>query len=152
MTGRVTDIDAPLVNSMLSGFSRNRLYSQAWHLYHEMQRSLCDADATTYAAMINVCAMEGKSEKALNLLDEMERKGFTATKLALNTVVKACARVHPTHYSQIKGDLWTANNVVSVHPYSKVLVVCSVLIVLVVLVVLITCSTCITCILIVSKF
>ena len=97
---------------MISGLSRNKLYPQAWYLYHKMQTSLCTPDAITYATMINVCAMEGRSEKALGLVDEMERKGFTATKLALNTVVKACARVHPTHNSRLKGDVRTAKDVI----------------------------------------
>jgi pentatricopeptide repeat protein len=112
LTGQVEDIDPPLVNAMISGLSRNALYSQAWYLYHKMQNANCQFDDVTYSMMIDVCAMEGKSEKAFGIIDEMERKGYTATKVALNTVVKACARVHPTHNSQLYGDIRSANDVI----------------------------------------
>ena len=113
LTGKVDDtVDPPLINAMICGFARNRLYTQAWHLYYEMQRELCAPNEMTYGAMINVCAMEGKSERAMGFIDEMEQAGYAASKVALNTVVKACARVHPTHSTLLKGDIRTAKDVV----------------------------------------
>ena len=49
MTGQVEDIDPPLVNAMISGLSRNALYSQAWYLYHKMQNANCQFDDVTYS-------------------------------------------------------------------------------------------------------
>ena len=62
--------------------------------------------------MINVCAMEARPEQALVLIEEMEQRGFVATKAALNGIVKACARSEPSPSNSIRGDLRTALDIV----------------------------------------
>ena len=112
LTQKVVDLDPPLVNAMICGYTENQMYDKAWQLYYEMQRNICLPDDDTYAAVIDICAMQGKSEQAMGFIDEMERVGFTATKLALNGVVKACALDDPTPHQLIKGDMRTAKDVI----------------------------------------
>jgi len=53
-----------------------------------------EADAMAYGAIIRLCAARGQAERAINLLDEMNRFEVKPTTLCFSSALKAVARSH----------------------------------------------------------
>lgn len=65
-----------------------------WDHWQEMRIVGIDADAMAYGAIIRLCAARGQAERAINLLEEMNRFDVKPTTLCFSGALRAVARSH----------------------------------------------------------
>ena len=65
-----------------------------WNHWQEMRIVGIEADAMAYGAIIRLCAARGQAEKAINLLEEMNRFEVKPTTLCFAGALRAVARSH----------------------------------------------------------
>ena len=107
------ELDAPFFNVMISGYLLNKRYAKAWHVYNVMQQDVgCAPNRVTLNIMTNLCAAQGKPEQAQTYLGIMEKRGIIPDKFALNALMKAWARVHPSPAGAVYTTTRTADDIV----------------------------------------
>lgn len=65
-----------------------------WNHWQEMRIVGIEADAMAYGAIIRLCAARGQAERAINLLEEMNRFEVRPTTLCFSGALRAVARSH----------------------------------------------------------
>lgn len=65
-----------------------------WQNWQEMRIVGVEADAMAYGAIIRLCAARGQAERAINLLQEMNRFEVKPTTLCFSGALRAVARSH----------------------------------------------------------
>ena len=65
-----------------------------WQQWQEMRIVGINPDAMAYGAIIRLCAARGRPERAINLLEEMQRFGVKPTTLCFSSALRAVAKSH----------------------------------------------------------
>ena len=67
-----------------------------WEMWQEMIITGIEPDAMAYGAIIRLCASRGRPERAINLLQDMDRFGVKPTTLCFASALRAVAKSHST--------------------------------------------------------
>jgi pentatricopeptide repeat protein len=73
---------------------RSKAGEFGWKQWQEMRIIGIDPDAMAYGAMIRLCAARGRPERAMNLLQEMQRFHVKPTTLCFSSALRAVAKSH----------------------------------------------------------
>jgi pentatricopeptide repeat protein len=73
---------------------RSKAGELGWKQWQEMRIIGIDPDAMAYGAMIRLCAARGRPERAMNLLQEMQRFDVKPTTLCFSSALRAVAKSH----------------------------------------------------------
>jgi pentatricopeptide repeat protein len=80
--------DCVCYTTLINAYKRSKLYSRCWDLYYQACTEDV-ADEMLMSYMVRLCAATHDSEKALNLYQAMEIKGFTKTTMNYNSIIFA---------------------------------------------------------------
>jgi pentatricopeptide repeat protein len=73
---------------------RSKAGDFGWKQWQEMRIIGIESDAMAYGAMIRLCAARGRPERAMNLLQEMQRFNVKPTTLCFSSALRAVAKSH----------------------------------------------------------
>ncbi|KAK2978013.1 hypothetical protein RJ640_030686 [Escallonia rubra] len=79
--------------ALVDMYAKCRAIDDAWRLFDRMVKR----DLVTWTVMIGVCAECGMANKSLALFDRMKEEGILPDKVAMVTIVNACAALGAMH-------------------------------------------------------
>jgi pentatricopeptide repeat protein len=83
-------------NGRIAHSIRAKAGELGWNQWQEMRIVGVETDAMAYGAIIRLCAARGHPERAINLLEDMERFDVKPTTLCFSSALRAVARSHAT--------------------------------------------------------
>lgn len=123
--------DTVCYTTVIDAYKRIRNIDKCWELYEyytsfpDPEKS--DEDEVMMGFMIRLCAATHDSEKAINLFNQMELKGFVEHAIPYNNIIFACASTK--RYSEKAIDYWHAMHLKNImpdrHTFVGVLKACS---------------------------